>query len=642
MPAPPRDLVPNDRSSTLKPDPLSLAERPDEVAKKNHALPSSPLFAIAGILLGSIWQLLLNLPLFAHALWTIALIGAGFPVVWRTLLAARRGNFATDVVASLSIVTAAIIGLPLAGLVIVLMQTGGEALERFAERRASAAVRELEKAAPRTAHLISGTRGLVDVPVGELNVGDVFLVRPGEMVPCDGVILSGISEIDASQLTGEAIPIPAHEGTLLMSGSLNAHGVLSVRATARAAESQYSKIVQLVRDAQASKSPLQRLADRYAVWFTPATLAVCIVTFSLTQSWTSVLAVLVVATPCPLILATPVAIIGGINRAARRKIIVRHGAGIEMLSNATLAVFDKTGTLTVGKPSVKTVFTLPGYVEREVLRGAGAVEQGSSHLLARVVVEEAERRYGVLPQASQHRESPGEGLTGMVGDTEVVVGSRAFVGRHAIGSLDAFDAAEGEEAGLRAYILLSGKPAGIIEYADSLRPELKTLLATLASLGLSQTVLLSGDRSANARAVGLEAGIKEVHGELLPADKAALVSRFRARGDVVMMVGDGTNDAPALSMADVGVALAGHGGGVTSEAADVVILVDDLSRVGEAVAISRRTMKLARQSIVTGLVLSGIAMIFAAYGFIQPTQGALLQEGIDVAVILNALRASWS
>lgn len=642
MPAPPRDLVPNDRSSTLKPDPLSLAERPDEVAKKNHALPSSPLFAIAGILLGSIWQLLLNLPLFAHALWTIALIGAGFPVVWRTLLAARRGNFATDVVASLSIVTAAIIGQPLAGLVIVLMQTGGEALERFAERRASAAVRELEKAAPRTAHLISGTRGLVDVPVGELNVGDVFLVRPGEMVPCDGVILSGISEIDASQLTGEAIPIPAHEGTLLMSGSLNAHGVLSVRATARAAESQYSKIVQLVRDAQASKSPLQRLADRYAVWFTPATLAVCIVTFSLTQSWTSVLAVLVVATPCPLILATPVAIIGGINRAARRKIIVRHGAGIEMLSNATLAVFDKTGTLTVGKPSVKTVFTLPGYVEREVLRGAGAVEQGSSHLLARVVVEEAERRYGVLPQASQHRESPGEGLTGMVGDTEVVVGSRAFVGRHAIGSLDAFDAAEGEEAGLRAYILLSGKPAGIIEYADSLRPELKTLLATLASLGLSQTVLLSGDRSANARAVGLEAGIKEVHGELLPADKAALVSRFRARGDVVMMVGDGTNDAPALSMADVGVALAGHGGGVTSEAADVVILVDDLSRVGEAVAISRRTMKLARQSIVTGLVLSGIAMIFAAYGFIQPTQGALLQEGIDVAVILNALRASWS
>jgi heavy metal translocating P-type ATPase len=563
-------------------------------------------------------------------------------VVWRTLVAARRGNFATDVVASLSIVTAAIIGQPFAGLVIVLMQTGGEALERFAERRASAAVRELEKAAPRTAHLISGTRGLVDVPVGELNVGDVFLVRPGEMVPCDGMILSGISEIDASQLTGEAIPVLAHEGVRLMSGSLNAHGVLSVRATARAAESQYSKIVELVREAQASKSPLQRLADRYAVWFTPATLLVCIVTFAMTESWTSVLAVLVVATPCPLILATPVAIIGGINRAARRKIIMRHGAALEMLSRATLAVFDKTGTLTIGKPSIKSVIALPGFIEREVLRSAAAIEQGSSHQLARVVVEEAEKRYGALQQATQHRESPGEGLTGVVGDIDVVVGSRAFVGRHAIGSLEAFDAAEVGEAGLRAYVLLAGRPAGIIEYADSLRPELKGFLATLGDLGLSRTVLLSGDRAANARAVGLEAGIKEAHGDLLPADKATVVSRFRARGDIVLMVGDGTNDAPALSVADVGIALAGHGGGVTSEAADVVILVDDLSRVGEALAISKRTMRLARQSIVAGLALSGVAMIFAAFGFIAPTEGALLQEAIDVTVILNALRASWS
>ena len=229
----------------------------------------------------------------------------------------------------------------------------------------------------------------------------------------------------------------------------------------------------------------------------------------------------------------------------------------------------------------------------------------------------------------------------MVGDIEVAIGSRAFVARHATTSLHLFDTATDGDAGLRAYVLLSGKPAGIIEYADSVRPELKTFLAELAELGLSRTVLLSGDRVANARAVGLEAGIKDVYGELLPVDKATMVSRFRAHGEVVLMVGDGTNDAPALSAADVGVALAGHGGGVTSEAADVVVLVDDLSKVGEAVAISRRTMRVARQSIATGLVLSGVAMIFAAYGFIPPTQGALLQEAIDVAVILNALRASW-
>jgi len=642
MSAPLRDLVPAKALSSHGATPSSPEPTPLGTTRKPALLPSSPLFAIAGIVLGGLWQLVFNLPLLAHGLWMIALIGAGFPVVWRTLVAARRGNFATDVVASLSIVTAAIIGQPLAGLVIVLMQTGGEALERFAERRASAAVRELEKAAPRIAHLISGTRGLVDVPVGELNVGDIFLVRPGEMVPCDGIVLSGISEIDASQLTGEAIPVPAHAGIRLMSGSLNAHGVLSVRATARAAESQYSRIVELVREAQASKSPLQRMADRYAVWFTPATLTVCVATFALTQSWTSVLAVLVVATPCPLILAPPVAVIGGINRAARRKIIVRHGAALEMLSRATLAVFDKTGTLTVGKPSVRSIIVLPGFDERQVLLAAAAVEQGSSHQLARVVVEEAEKKYGALQQATQHRESPGEGLTGIVGGIEVVVGSRAFVGRHAIDSLDAFDTVEVGDAGLRAYVLLAGRPAGIIEYADSLRPEFKGFLATLRDLGLSHTVLLSGDRAANARAVGLQAGIQEAHGDLLPADKATIVSRFKARGDIVLIVGDGTNDAPALSVADVGIALAGHGGGVTSEAADVVILVDDLSRVGEALAISKRTMRLARQSIMAGLALSGVAMVFAAFGFIPPTEGALLQEAIDVTVILNALRASWS
>jgi heavy metal translocating P-type ATPase len=609
---------------------------------RRTSLPSTPLLAIGGILLGGLEQYVFNLPELAHVLWTMFLLGAGFPVVWRTLVAARHGNFATDLVATLSIVTAAIIGQPLAGLVIVLMQTGGEALERYAERRASAAVRELEKAAPRIAHLISSARGLIDVPVGELNVGDVFLVRPGEMVPCDGIVLSGISEIDASQLTGEAIPVPAHEGTPVMSGSLNAHGVLSIRASARAAESQYSKIVELVRLAQSTKSPLQRLADRYAVWFTPITLVICAVTFAMTRSWTTVLSVLVVATPCPLILATPVALIGGINRAARQRIVVRHGAAIENLSNATLAIFDKTGTLTIGKPAVKHVVALPGFVERDVLRNAGAVEHGSSHLLARVLSEEAEKRFGELPQARQHHEWPGEGLTGIVGDTEIVVGSRAFVARHALVSLDAFDRAEDQDAALRAYVLMGGKPAGIIEYADSLRPELGGFLRRLAELGLSRTVLLSGDREANARAVGLAAGIKEVHGDLLPAGKAMVVSRYRTAGEVVMMVGDGTNDAPALSAADVGVALAGHGGGVTSEAADVVILIDDLSRVGDALSISRRTMRLARQSIIAGLVLSGIAMFFAAFGYIRPTEGALLQEAIDVAVIMNALRASWS
>jgi heavy metal translocating P-type ATPase len=603
---------------------------------------SAPIFAIAMIILGALEKYALGLPEYARAIWLLGLIGAGLPVVWRTLRAAMSGKYATDVVASLSIMTAGVIGEPLAGLVIVLMQTGGEALEHFAERRASAAVSELEKAAPRIAHLITGDQGLIDVPVGEIEPGNVFLVRPGELIPCDGVVLSGISEIDASQLTGEAMPVPAQEGTRLMSGSLNTHGVLSVRASARASESQYSRIVQLVRSAQASKAPLQRLADRYAIWFTPLTLVVCAATFALTHSWTAVLAVLVVATPCPLILATPVAIIGGINRAARRKIIMRHGSALENLSNVRIAVFDKTGTLTVGKPNVSSVITLPGFTEERVLSYAGAVERGSSHLLARVVVEEAEKRYGQLPRATQHRESSGQGLVGLVNGVDVAVGSRAFVSTKAAVSLDAFARVERGDAGLRAYVLLDGAPAGIVEYGDSLRPGLAEFFRTLDAMGITRRVLLSGDSAANAEAVGKLAGMSQVHGDLLPADKAALVARYRGDGDVVLMVGDGTNDAPALSAADVGVALAGHGGGVTSEAADVVILVDDLGKVGEALAISRRTMRITRQSIISGLVLSGIAMVFAAFGYIPPTAGALLQEGIDVAVILNALRASWA
>ena len=602
---------------------------------------TAPIVAIAMILVGAVEGYLSGEPLYAKVLWEIGLIGSGFPVVLRTARGVIRGNFKADLVASLSIVTAAIIVQPFAGLVIVLMQTGGEALEKFAERRASAAVRELEKNAPRIAHLLSATRGLVDVPVDQIEPGDTFLVRPGELIPCDGTVLSGISEIDVSQLTGEAVPVPAITGARVMSGSLNAHGVLSIRATARAAESQYSRIVELVRSAQASKAPLQRLADRYALWFTPLTLFLCALAYAFSQSWVIVLAVLVVATPCPLILATPVAIIGGINRAARRKIIMRHGGALEYMSKATVAVFDKTGTLTIGKPSVKEVVALPGFTEREVLTFAGAVEYGSSHLLARVVVDEAIRRFGELPEASQHRESPGQGLVGLVADIDVVVGSRAFVSTKSTESLEDFAPFEHSEAGLRAYVLLDGKPAGIIEYEDTLRAELPTLLASLRDFGISRRILLSGDRTANARAVGKMAGMDAIYGELLPADKAALVSRYRAAGDVVLMVGDGTNDAPALTAADVGVALAGHGGGVTSEAADVVILVDDLGKVGEALSISKRTMRIARQSIVAGLTMSAIGMMFATFGYIPPTVGALLQEGIDVAVIFNALRASW-
>ena len=542
----------------------------------------------------------------------------------------------------LAIAAALILGQPLAGLIVVLMQTGGEALERLAEGRASRAVRELEAAAPRQAHRLTPA-GVEDISAEAVVVDDVLLVRPGELLACDAVVLDGRSHVDAARLTGEPVPVTATAGVRLLSGSLNLDGPLTVRATAPASESQYARIVELVRTAQASKSPLQRMADRYAVWFTPLTLLVCLAVYLLTRDPVRLLAVLVVATPCPLILATPVAIVGGINRAAQRGILFRHGTALEHLARITVAVFDKTGTLTIGRPQVARVLAAPPYPMDEVLRLASAIEHGSSHLLARTLVEEASARGLVIPTAQSVTESPGEGVTGEVDHRRITVGGWAFVARlhpeAEPGLREALAATHG--AGLRAYVAVDGRGAGVIEYADRLRPAMPEFIADLRRLGTRRVILLSGDDQANATAVGRTAGVDEAHGELLPAQKVAFVQRLVKEGERVLMVGDGTNDAPALSSATVGVALASGGGGIAAEAADAVILADDPTRLAEAIAISRRSLRLARQSIWAGLGLSGLAMVAASLGHIPPTAGALLQEVIDVLVIINALRASF-
>ena len=579
----------------------------------------------------------------ATVVWSAGLAVTGLPVVWRTVRGVVSGRFAADLVAMLAIVASLLLREPLAGLIVVLMQTGGEALERYAEGRASQAVRELEAAAPRLAHRVRAG-DTEDVEADAVAVGDELLVRPGELVPCDGLVLWGRSHVDAARLTGEPLPVSAAPGTRLLSGSLNLDGPLTIRATAPARESQYARIVELVRTAQESKSPLQRLADRYAVWFTPFTLVVCAGAYLLTRDPVRVLAVLVVATPCPLILATPVAVMGGINRAARRGIIFRHGSALEQLAGITVAVFDKTGTLTLGRPRVARVLTAPPFTEPELLRLAGGVELGSGHLLARTLSEEVAAR-GIVPaEARGVTESPGEGVTGRTDGRCVTVGAWTYVVRRhpeaEAGLYAALAAAQG--AALRAYIAVDGRGAGVVEYADRIRPGVGGFLAALRALGVRRTLLLSGDDQANAAAVGLEIGMDEAHGDLLPGEKVAFVQRLVKEGERVLMVGDGTNDAPALSSATVGIALASGGGGISAEAADAVILADDPTRIAEAIAISRRTLRLARQSIWAGLGLSGVAMIAASLGYIPPVAGALLQEGIDVAVILNALRASFT
>jgi len=600
-----------------------------------------PVIAVAFIAGGAIVGQVTGSAEFRTMTWWLGLVGTGLPLAWRTVRLALTGRFATDVVATLAVLAAIVLGEPLAGLIIVVMQTGGEALERYAEGRASNAVRALEEAAPRSAHRLRG-ESIEDIAASDVEPGDLLLVRPGELVPCDAEVIDGRSSVDASRLTGEPIPVHVAPGTRILSGSANGSGALTVRALARASESQYERIVQLVRTAQASKSPLQRLADRYAVWFTPITLVVCAITFAVTRDWVRVLAVLVVATPCPLILATPIAVIGGINRAARRQIVIRTGGALEQLGRVTTALFDKTGTLTIGRPRVSGLVRGVGFDAARVLRLAGAVEQHAAHPLAREVVDAAMAdAAGPLPTARDVVEAAGRGVEGEVEGSVVAVGARSFVAERQPNAARALAGLDDGRASLRAYVAIDGQAAGLIDFADRLRDDAVSVLNELSALGVDRHLLITGDQAASARAVAAATGIREAWGDLSPEGKVRFVRDAVERGERVMMVGDGTNDAPALSAATVGIAMAAHGGGISTEAAEVVILNDRLGRVVEAVRIGRRTMRIARQSIWVGLGLSGVAMVLAALGRIPPTTGAILQEVIDVAVILNALRASW-
>ena len=602
---------------------------------------ATTIAAVLAILLGAAALLLPGGSTTAGQIWFVGLILCGAPVVYSTVRGLLHGKFAADVIASMTVVVSLALGLPVVGLVIVVMQTGGEALERYAEGRASDALRALQDITPRRARRVGSDGTVEEIHVDAVSVGDSLLVRPGEMIPCDGEIAEGSSHIDTSTLTGEPVPLRASPGSLVMSGSINVESPLTVRATAIPEESQFARIVALVREAQASKAPLQRVADRFAVWFTPATVIVCIVAYAISGDWSRVLAVLAIATPCPLILATPVAILGGMNRSAQRHILVRNGGALEALARTTAVVFDKTGTITIGKPKVTRIVALDGIPESRILELASAIEHGSGHLLARTIIDEAIARGQAIPFASGIVEQPGRGVEGDVEGSKVAVGARSFIAerfpdtRRAIQALDASTG-----TGLRAYVAVDGGLTGIVEYGDQIREGIADLVSSLRKAGVNHVMLLSGDRSENVREAAARVGIAEVKGDMLPEDKVEIVRRLVDDGESVVMVGDGTNDAPALGTATVGVALASHGRGIATESADVILLVDEPARLLDAITISRRTMRIARQSIWFGLAVSVAGMVFAAMGKVVPLAGAAIQEVVDLAVILNALRAS--
>ena len=545
-----------------------------------------------------------------------------------------KGELGLDIVAGLSISAALFFGETLAAGVVALMYAGGQLLEDFAANRARADMRALLARVPKTA-LRYDDGHLREVPIDAIAPGDRLLIRQGDIVPVDGRIATGKALLDMAALTGESVPVRALEGQEVKSGARSLDTAFDMAAIRPASESAYAGIVRLVQAAQSAKAPMVRLADRYALVFLLVTVALAGGTYLVTGDKLRMLAVLVSATPCPLILAVPVAIISGMGKAARRGVLMKGGPVLETMARATGLVIDKTGTLTRGRAELAGVLPADGYEADEMLRLAASLEQASAHVTAASLVEAGRDKGLHLAFPQDVRETAGEGLSGMVDGRKVTVGGHDFVMKTVGETLPRPEHMPGTAL---AALAIDGRFAGHFLLADAVRGETPEALAHLRRAGISRIVLASGDSQAVVDRVGGELGLDALLGELKPEEKVQIVLSERKNG-VTLMVGDGVNDAPALAAADVGISMGATGSAAASESADAVLLVDDLTRLAEGLEAARRARAIALQSVFAGLGLSFAAMVAASLGYLPVVQGALVQEVIDVAVILNALRA---
>jgi heavy metal translocating P-type ATPase len=574
----------------------------------------------------------------AHAVWAAATVALLVPLTFSVLRSLVRGDVGVDAIALLAMAGALALGEYLAGAVIALMLAGGNALELFAQGRARRELTLLVDRAPKAANRL-GAAGVERIDIELVRIGDRLLVRAGEVIPTDGVVRSAEAIVDESALTGEPLPRTLHAGGTARGGCTNAGEAFEIEATTPASGSAYAALVRLVREAERSQAPFVRMADRYAIAFLPLTLLVALSAWAVSGSARRAVAVLVVATPCPLILAAPIAFVAGVSRAAREGVIVKGGAVIEALGRARTVLFDKTGTLTLGAAEVDRIVTTDGIPSDEALRIAASLDQFSTHSMASALVRAATTRGLSLNMPEHVREDAGQGIAGDVDGHSVAVGSTAFMSSQGIPTPPRNGGAAPGEA--RVTVASDGRVVAVIVMADHLREDASGLVADLRRSGVRHVALATGDVETTAEEIGRAAGVDRIYARQSPADKLELVRALSAREDLapVVMVGDGINDAPALALADVGIALGAAGATIASEAADAVIAVDRVDRVARAVAIGRRSIRIARQSVIAGLGLSIAGMALAAMGYLPPVSGALFQEVIDVAVILNALRA---
>ena len=543
-----------------------------------------------------------------------------------------RGHWGLDILAVIAMVATLAVGEYVASLIIVLMLSGGEALEEYAAGRARAELTSLLDRAPRRARRVGDGDRMEDIDVAEVAVGDVLLVRPAEVVPVDGDLLDAGGVFDESSLTGESLPVERVRGDSLMSGSVNGQRAVRMRASATAADSQYQQILTLVADAEDAKAPTVRLADRFAVPFTIVSLLIAGIAWWASGDPVRFAEVLVLATPCPLLIAAPVAFMGGMSRSARSGVIVKGGATLESLARANSVAFDKTGTLSHGRPELAGVHVVDGFDADEMLRLAASAEQFSSHVLAAGVIRAAEERGLPLAPGVDARELATHGVEATIDGQVVRVGKLDFV-REVDRSAYFTDLEAGHTA---VAVAVDGRFAGELVLRDALRDNAAATVRVLRGSGIRRMAMLTGDNEATARSLADAAGIEEVHAGLLPQDKVRLVGELEPR---VVMVGDGVNDAPVLAAADVGIAMGARGSTAASESADVVIMTDDIGKVAQALEVGRDTYRVALTAIWIGVLLSIGLMLVAAFGHIPAVAGALTQELVDLAAILYALRA---
>ncbi|MDT2754578.1 heavy metal translocating P-type ATPase [Enterococcus pseudoavium] len=564
------------------------------------------------------------------AFWLIAIVGGitTISMLSGMIQTLRSGKYGIDILAITAIIATLLVGDYWASLVVLIMLTGGDSLEDYANHQASRELRSLLDNSPRIAHRIDGAE-LTDLALEEVQVGDLVLVKPGEIVPVDGRVTEGDSFVNEASLTGESRPVEKGPNAELMSGSVNGDNALRYKVTKAAQDSQYQTLVKLVKESEAKPAHFVRLADRYAVPFTLIAYLIGGVAWFVSKDPVRFAEVLVVASPCPLILAAPVALVAGMSRSSRNGIVVKTGTTIEKLARAKSIAFDKTGTLTEGRLSVETIQTVGEVSPEELIIYAASGEQESSHILARSLMTYAQEKQLNLLPTQELEEITGQGIKAQVNGKEIRVGKAAFVGAPT----------DLNESATAVYVSLADQYIGFITFKDIVRPEAFATIKELNQLGLKKTIMLTGDQRAIAQQIADTVAISEVHADCLPAEKIKVINTLTKSERPAIMVGDGVNDAPALAVADIGIAMGVHGSTAASESADAVILKDDLSRVATAVRLSQDTMQIARQSVLLGIVICVILMLIASTGVIPALLGAALQEVVDTVSILSALRA---